>query len=105
MADRITKDELDYWEKLAGEANPGPWAVQKQEDTDRLAVRSADRFYIAEACRYTSDSDYSGAKNAAFIAAAREALPRLTAEVRDLQTKLARAMQLLRQNGIIQEAE
>lgn len=80
ISDNMTDDELMQIEARSNAATPGQWGIQKStEDVN-------DRFLMAAV---TSDDDVIGGgmylRDAAFIAAAREDVPALVAEVRRLR--------------------
>ncbi|MFN9086729.1 MAG: hypothetical protein ACK5W7_04295 [Gemmatimonadaceae bacterium] len=81
----MTNDELTTLEALANAATPGPWV---EDGFD--CVRAPDfRILYDNSCR----DDDNGARNAAFIAAARDAVPALVAEVRRLKEAYESAYQ------------
>jgi hypothetical protein len=79
----ITREELDHWKQLAEAATAGPWEVVEYEAG--VFIMFSDGF----------DSSSMGTGDARFIAAARDAVPRLVAEVERLTG--ARVPELLRQ--------
>lgn len=90
----MTNDELDRLEALAGAATAGPWAARP----DRCGV-----FHTVDDARGCSVLDWHDGPNeptfrmqadAEFIAAAREAVPALVAEVRRLTKERDEAMAL-----------
>jgi len=85
MPDDLTDADLDALEKLCEAATPGPWTADECGDVwaadDELVFLAAS---ILEP-RVRSDTDV--ANDAAFIAAARTALPRLIAAVRASRTE------------------
>lgn len=86
----MNDDELRAIEERAAQATPGPWT--KCEHRVTVCVRSAP-------CHEDKSSDEIcwdvTSDDAAFIAAAREDVPRLCAEVRRLQGELGKAVELL----------
>lgn len=70
----ITKEQLTEWQKLCDEATPGPW------EEDAGLVTADDCF--KGLCYDISDED------AAFIVAARTAMPALIARVIELEAML-----------------
>ncbi|MFF8371478.1 MULTISPECIES: hypothetical protein [Streptomyces] len=101
----ISDEELGEIEELCSAATPGPWFVRSLDDQSAMgliAVSTApdtgkgerwpdfDHGEIVAATliqqpRYVDSVDELWDENAAFIAMAREALPRLVAEVRRLR--------------------
>lgn len=77
--------ELDELERLADDATPGPWkefTANKGSDLSETFVHGPDKRWLAR--------DFEPF-NARFVAAAREAVPALIAEVRRLQAGEKRA--------------
>jgi hypothetical protein len=112
MSNRLTDTELDELAHLEREATPGPWRVFVSRDVDpktELAAlvdgtpgRTADLAYVTAddtdlapavtGCGETSEA------NADFIAAARNTVVRLIAEVRELRAErkqIARAANII----------
>ena len=82
----MTNDELTTLEALANAATPGPWV---EDGFD--CVRAPDfRILYDNSCR----DDDNGARNAAFIAAARDAVPALVATVRDRDAEVTRLREI-----------
>lgn len=80
MSNQVTEQQLAEWERLAGAATAGPWRV-----TDYENVMRADGRHIA-----FDDSDDGACvreSDAAFIAASREAVPRLVAALREARAE------------------
>lgn len=76
MTEPPTEQQLAEWERLAGEATPGPW-IWNRDTRDllpRLENEDGDRKEL-----WWCDADDC------FIAAARDAVPALVAEVRRLR--------------------
>lgn len=71
--------DLEAIEELASRATQGPWVSSGGTGVDRDGVGA----------RFEWVADCSTKENAAFIAAARELVPRLVAEVRARDTELA----------------
>jgi hypothetical protein len=69
---------LQEWEALANATTPGPWRADAREGR----VTGPDLGTVAD-CPHAGD-----AANTLFIAAAREAVPALVAEVRRLQSRV-----------------
>jgi hypothetical protein len=75
----MTKEQLQGLKDLCSAATPGPWTIHPDEDcqyNDVYTIRNAKTYSIGEALN----------TDAAFIAAARTALPELIAEVERLQS-------------------
>ncbi|MFC5723019.1 hypothetical protein ACFP1Z_22895 [Streptomyces gamaensis] len=104
----MREDELEEIEELCSAATQGPWFVRALDDTHAMnlvAVSTApdtgraerwpefDHREIVAATlvhpRYVDSGDERWDENAAFIAMAREAVPRLVEEVRRLRSLLA----------------
>ncbi len=105
----LTDQELDDLDELARAATPGPWHVRDLDDDHAMnlvAVSTVpdtgrgerwpdfDHHEIIAATlvqqpRYVDVADELWDENAAFIAAAREAVPRLIAEIRRLRDRSA----------------
>lgn len=100
----MTNEELTHLEALCNAATPGPWERPRDcgcgdgygcdDRMPRRTVLAKDR------CRDTRDPDYTGKvyvvrdtrpEDAAFIAAARQAVPALLARVRYLEAALLEA--------------
>jgi hypothetical protein len=77
----MTDDELGRLEELAAGATPGPWAAVCPRVNYRIM---AGDLYVMEA----GPDGVRTADDAAFIAAARSAVPALVAEVRRLRMEL-----------------
>lgn len=109
MSETLTQDELDRLQALADAATPGPWtwgdddemwgpptptdaqeSYELDEDDTFLYQPGQKRIRII-----ATDSGYYPPREAdqAFIAEAREALPKLIAEVRRLQALLPREVE------------
>lgn len=76
----ITDEQLAEWEALAEGATEGPWHV---DDVLGWSIDGASGQYVAEVSGRHDP-------NAEFIAASREAVPALVAEVRRLREGIAR---------------
>ncbi|GGR04078.1 hypothetical protein [Streptomyces netropsis] len=101
----MREDELEEIEELCSAATPGPWFVRTLDDSHAMnlvAVSTAPdsghaerwpdfdhREIIAATLvqypRYVDSGDERWDENAAFIAMAREAIPRLVEEIRRLR--------------------
>ncbi|ARH91608.1 hypothetical protein STRMOE7_16340 [Streptomyces sp. MOE7] len=106
----ISESELGEIEELCSSATPGPWFVRVLDDDSAMnliAVSTVpdtghserwpgfDHGEIVAATlvqqpRYVDSADERWDENAAFIAMARDALPRLVAEVRRLRDVVER---------------
>lgn len=71
---------LDELQKLCDALQPGPWELDDTDDAELPIRRVLDGIGVAEAASYPSG---------AFIAASREAVPKLIAKVRELQGQSA----------------
>lgn len=78
----VTEEQLAEWERLTEAATEGPWDVMTREQWEEGFPFCADGTNP-----YTFPVDID-APDAAFIAAAREAVPALVAEVRRLRALL-----------------
>ncbi|MFF1480732.1 hypothetical protein ACFVYD_24825 [Streptomyces sp. NPDC058301] len=105
----MTDDELGEIEELCSAATPGPWFVRALDDQSAMGLvtvsttpdtgqserwPSFDHREIVAATlvqhpRYVDVADECWDENAAFIAMAREAVPKLVAEVRRLRILLS----------------
>lgn len=74
----ITPEQLAEWQRLADAATPGLWY------TDREYVRDDESLTVV-CCIGVKTSPLEDMRNAAFVAAARVAVPALIAEVYRLQ--------------------
>jgi hypothetical protein len=93
----ITREELEKWKQLAEAATAGPWeATLLNIDTDSTYVEPCE-FHFCGMTDYPVDPIIQEQvhRDAEFIAAARDAVPRLVAEVERLTG--ARVPELLRQ--------
>ena len=78
----MTDADLDRWEKLAAEATPGPWIRgMEHECVSHICSGRAVIFEIKDSS-FICDKHI---ENRAFVAASREAVPALVAEVRRLR--------------------
>jgi hypothetical protein len=87
----ITREELDKWKKLAEAATAGPWKWHGITQFTDYFVAGDVTIPVSEraerACgRYSHRMDV---ENAEFIAAARDAVPRLVAEVERLRDMIS----------------
>jgi hypothetical protein len=80
----MTDEELDRLEALAKAATQGPWTVDDHESAEH--VHGPGPVPAATAIRH---------EDAAFIAASRDAVPRLVAEVRRLRAERDEANHLV----------
>ncbi|GIJ77038.1 hypothetical protein [Micromonospora phaseoli] len=109
-ADRLlADDELAEIEELCVAATPGPWFVRLLDDDHAMSLvavsvvpgdgrgarwpdfdhREIVAATLVQQPRYVDAGDERWDENAAFIAMARDAVPRLVAEVRRLRAQLA----------------
>lgn len=72
----VRAEQLSEWERLANEATKGPWTHPGR--TFVVSKSQKDEPVVAD-CNFHEAGQ--GPRNAAFIAAAREAVPQLIAEV------------------------
>ncbi|TWJ12860.1 hypothetical protein LX16_3627 [Stackebrandtia albiflava] len=107
--DPVSEAELDELEELCAAATPGPWFVRVLDDdaamnlvavSTRDGSRSATEPWpqfdngeivaatLVQSPRYVDIDDERWDENAVFIAEAREAVPRLVAEVRRLKRQI-----------------
>ena len=104
----LSDEELDELDELAQAATPGPWFVRVLDDEHAMnlvAVSTTPDTGIGERWphfdhreivaatlvqqpRYVDAADERWDENAQFIATAREAIPRLVAEIRSLRRQL-----------------
>lgn len=104
----LSDKELDELDELEQAATPGPWFVRSLDDEHAMnlvAVSTTPETGLGERWprfdhreivaatlvqhpRYVDTSDERWDENAQFIAAAREAVPRLVAELRSLRRQL-----------------
>ncbi|MFK4102480.1 hypothetical protein ACI2L1_20825 [Streptomyces sp. NPDC019531] len=103
-----TDEELDELDELARAATPGPWFVRSLDDVDAMSLvavstlpdtglgerwpgfdhREIVAATLIQQPRYVDAADERWDENAHFIAAARDNIPRLVAEVRRLRRQL-----------------
>jgi hypothetical protein len=88
----MTDEELARIEALANAATPGPWEVRAHDDLFAVKGQSG---WVASMDADTSAAD---ASNSEFIAAARDAVPALVAEVKRFRALLVRAAEELPTN-------
>lgn len=88
----VTNEELDHWERLAAAATPGPW------DPADLPLFASGAVWLEALDEPPESGTTEGRarRDAAFVAAARTALPALVAEVRRLRMELNRAVRAAR---------
>lgn len=96
----ITDAELAEWKALADAATPGPWKHVTGEDAEPMwdvCICGSGNDGVDHAIYADSDKPEltSADADAAFIAAARTALPRLLARERDNGLQLEQARELL----------
>ena len=88
----MTDEELNAIEARANVATPGPWLMRESEDIGDRVVEaiSAVKGPLFEDIVKTDSGTYPpGLNDAAFIAAARDDVPALVAEVRALKEQIA----------------
>lgn len=76
----VTAEELAEWRRLCDAATPGPWEVKATVFNSRVVSPSGVVVGDWGMASYLSDVD-----NGKFIAASRQAMPRLLAEVERLR--------------------
>lgn len=81
----MTDEQLAEWERLAAAATPGPWEAIPTVDADFATIKTRGKLGWMQYHEYDPGID---ATDAAFVAAAREAVPALVAEVRRLREAL-----------------
>ena len=81
--ERVSEDELAEWEAVAQQATTGPWLALEYWDV--YAVTAAKGVPIIPVAESVNRARGCSEADAVFIATAREALPRLLAEVRALR--------------------
>ena len=86
----ITREQLDAWEELAKAATPGPWGVSTgygEDSAEAVCMAPGVRNYLLDVVvRSGRDGGTDNTvEDAAFIAAAREAVPALIARVKELE--------------------
>jgi hypothetical protein len=95
MSERLTDAELSELERLDREATPGPWDTDLETSAGRCWVDSRrHQNMLAEplfnvrppSARHMEQRE----RDASFIAAARNALPKLLAEIRELRAEIAK---------------
>lgn len=84
----ITATELDELERIAKLATPGPWRVDEDGDLRAGGPAAYLRSLATLYAPIVDDDDSRNDADVAFIAAARDALPRLIAQVRELENRL-----------------
>jgi hypothetical protein len=78
--------DLDALQALCDAATPGPWMFEKELATvDSYGVETVDQDPISGQAIFYARGGCASQENAAFVAAAREAVPQLIAEVRRLR--------------------
>ena len=103
----LTPEELERLEELCQKATPGPWIIgtpDNQNDVDHhLGIHvEDDGWVIADMCSTVNNNDgVNQDANAAFIAAARTALPALLHEVRQSWQALNDAVTILDHNKML----
>lgn len=77
--------DLDRLETLAMKATPGPWLAQYEVADEWIGVTGAGRWTL---CPQVATLERGGEDDAAFIEAARTAVPELIARIRELENRL-----------------
>ena len=90
-----TPEQRTEWQTLADAATPGPWYSQENDLIGGFCVMPTDS--PPSQVRACTIADFTSAKDSRFIAAAREAMPALLAEVAQLQSEVATLRTALRQ--------
>lgn len=100
----ITTEQLAEWKRLADAATPGPWEAPLKDLGEIPSFEAVD-FYFDHSFEAYPPLGFSGPifvassiEDAAFIAAARLAMPALCQLVREQQTRLAKMQNLARLN-------
>ncbi len=83
--------DLDAIQALSDAATPGPWCTDSWEIYQGTEYEPGLSMWIGETCRGTSSLEQDRA-DAAFVAAARTAMPALVAEIHRLRAELATAL-------------
>lgn len=99
----IDEAKLAELERLASEATPGPWRQEKSLD-NRIDVVHSDHVTTPVAYYAVQTFEIPRPPDAAFIAAARTAVPDLVAEVRRLRGDLSEATCALGEIGDVSES-
>lgn len=84
----MTAAELDALEALANAATPGPWVVVFDASGRVAWIKGPKHVGVVDSYGSTPSLDCSGS-DGEFIAAAREAVPKLIAQIRDLGRQLS----------------
>lgn len=89
----ITDDKLREWEELADKATPGPWQACNGYSFPGAVIEGISEQHKVDVVVDDGSYDEWGTgvqkkEDASFIAASREAVPALIAEVRELRAKL-----------------
>ena len=87
---RLTTAQLAAWAALADAATPGPWRAGTVEREGKVWVNHRDGIagpVLGERCLLNMNLHFPHTADRAFIAAAREAVPALVAEVRALRSE------------------
>lgn len=92
----ISPADLAAWEAVIANATPGPWVIDPFSDDETIAIHcpQKDRHVCILESRVKASEEQRREPDAAFIALARDALPRLIAayraaceRVRELEAK------------------
>jgi hypothetical protein len=87
-----TEQQLDEYAQLANAAYVGPWRNDQTQDDTAVVYAPATTEKGSEYAHVLFGADWGTDADAAFIAAARTAVPALVAEVRRLRAELATAL-------------
>jgi len=93
MSEPLTSEELERLEQIIAKATPGPWLTRSFQTWSHArpqlwvmdSIPDRDGKVVANAVCSTTPTNADAESNAAFIAAARAALPRLIEEVKELR--------------------
>lgn len=81
----ISKEDLIRWLRVCDAATPGPWVVVDAKDDDGKPEPFVGMKRHRINCYWELDSTLLSQQDAEFIAMAREAIPRLIEEIKELQ--------------------
>ena len=94
----ITQEQLARWRALADAATPGPWEQVAESGEWWISGPDIERHFVIDTTNGVN------AQNADFIAAAREAVPALLAEVERLTAEVRRHEEAEHQREMEHEA-